>query len=203
LNTLDSEADADGSPTVVEWVTRANRALRDHVGRDPMVTGMATTVVVAVATGDTIKIAHVGDSRAYLLRDGALLQLTEDHSHVQRLMDVGLITAEEATRHPARNLVTRALGLDDSVEPDETVMVVRTGDRLLLCTDGITKMLDDDRIQAILAASDDPDATARQLVEAANEAGGEDNATAVVIHAAEESDGTHRPRRSPPSDPAP
>jgi protein phosphatase len=181
LDTLSADADADGDIDVVEWVIRANRAVFDRASSDPSMSGMGATLVAVVVRGDMARIVHLGDSRAYLLREGRLEQLTEDHSHVQRLLDVGLITPEEAASHPERNLVTRALGLDESVDPEETDIAVLEDDRLLLCTDGLSTMLEADEIRAILAAGEEPSVTAQRLVDAANAAGGRDNATALVI----------------------
>jgi serine/threonine protein phosphatase PrpC len=181
LDTLSADADADSDMDVVQWVIRANRAVFDRAITDPSMSGMGTTLVAVVVRGDMARIVHLGDSRAYLLREGRLEQLTEDHSHVQRLLDVGLITPEEADRHPERNLVTRALGLDESVDPEERDIAVLEEDRLLLCTDGLSTMLEAEEIRAILAAGEEPSVTAQRLVDAANVAGGRDNATALVI----------------------
>src|SRR5439155_7926572 len=133
------------------------------------------------------------DSRAYLLRDGDLVQLTEDHTRVNRMLREGLLTQDEAAVHPQRNVVTRALGIGATVQVDETEVRVRDGDRLLLCSDGLSGMVSDQAIERILASSEEPQEAAGRLVEAANQAGGVDNITALVLdvdEVPESSDGT-------------
>ncbi|MDP9344049.1 MAG: Stp1/IreP family PP2C-type Ser/Thr phosphatase [Actinomycetota bacterium] len=168
-------------PTLSEWVVAANSAIYERALERPDEAGMGTTITVILAEDDRLRLAHVGDSRAYLLRDGDLTQLTEDHTRVNRMLREGLLTRDEAAVHPQRNVVTRALGIGATVQVDETVVRVRNGDRLLLCSDGLSGMVSDDAIEAILASSEDPQEASRRLVEAANEAGGVDNITALVL----------------------
>jgi protein phosphatase len=137
----------------------------------------------------------VGDSRAYLLRNGALRQLTTDHTLVARMVKSGEITEAEADVHPHKNVLTRALGTDQEVEVDEDSVTLEDGDRLLLCSDGLTGMVTEDQIQAILEASPDPQSAAERLVRAANRAGGVDNITVVVLAAVAEGGGGQRPAR--------
>jgi PPM family protein phosphatase len=134
-----------------------------------------------------VEIAHVGDSRAYLLRGGELQPVTEDHSLVAELVRSGDLTRAQAAEHPQKNLITRALGADEEVEVDTAVLPVEAGDRLLLCSDGLTDMVAEARIAEILADSpDDPEGPARALVSAALEAGGSDNVTVIVVDVKEE-----------------
>ena len=164
-----------------ERIREANRAVFDRQADDRALAGIGTTVTAVVADGPTIRLGHVGDSRAYLLRDGALRQLTEDHTLVNRMVSEGKISEEEAHTHPQRSIVTRALGVDHDVDVDETEIEVREGDRLLLCTDGLTSMMRDESVAEILTSHPDPQEAAEALVDAANRAGGLDNITVVVI----------------------
>ncbi len=143
-------------------------------------TGMGTTLTCALVRADTIHIGHVGDSRAYLLSGDSLAQLTADHSLVAELVRSGQLSEEEARVHPKRNVITRALGTEPSVTADTSAHSVSPGDRLLLCTDGLTGMLPDETIARLLAAAE-PAEACRSLISAANDAGGEDNITVVVV----------------------
>ena len=162
-------------------VREANRAVFDRQADDRSVAGMGTTVTAVEIDGSNVRLAHVGDSRAYLLRDGELRMLTEDHTLVQQMVEEGKITAAEAHEHPQRNILTRVVGVDPDVEVDEHTVDTREGDRLLLCTDGLTAMMRDESVHELLAKSEDPQQAADDLVAAANRAGGLDNITVVVI----------------------
>jgi serine/threonine protein phosphatase PrpC len=180
LETL-GRVSGEGSVDLAEWVQRANRAVFDRSMSDRSTSGMGTTLTAVLAEGESLRLAHVGDSRAYLLRDGRLERLTEDHTRVARMVRDGMITEEQAAQHPQRNIITRGLGLADDVKVDQAQVEVRMGDRLLLCTDGLTAMVKEDTLREILAGEPDPQEAARRLVEAANQAGGADNVTAVVL----------------------
>jgi protein phosphatase len=144
--------------------------------------GMATTIVVAWLLGDRLWIAHAGDSRAYRMRRGQLEQLTRDHSFSQELLDAGMVTEEEARLLPAKNLVTRALGASAEIDPEVHDYPLEAGDLLLLCSDGLTEMINAAEIGGLLAAADgNVHEGARRLVELANEAGGRDNVSVVVV----------------------
>ncbi len=167
-------------------IQEANRQIL-AVGRgDEKLSGMGTTLV-AVRFGGTqerpvAEIAHVGDSRAYLLRGGDLRPLTEDHSLVAELVRSGDLTRDQAAEHPQRNLITRALGAEEEVDVDTAVLPVEAGDRILLCSDGLSDMVPEAQISGILADSpDDPESPARRLLSAALAAGGTDNVTVVVV----------------------
>jgi len=160
----------------------ANRRLLDATRERSDYEGMATTVVAVLGEGRRANIAHVGDSRVYLIREGALTRLTSDHSWVNEQVLSGLIDLEQARTHPLRNVVTRALGGKEDLQVDLQVLELADRDLLLLCSDGLTSMVSDEEILGILQASgDDMQEASRELIAAANRSGGEDNITAVLI----------------------
>jgi protein phosphatase len=181
-----SEAAIDRPETLSTLLRQANRAIYQKARSDPSLKGMGTTCTLVLIRGDQAQIAHVGDSRAYLLRDGELTQVTEDHTLVDRMVKEGRLRKEEAQRHPQRSIITRALGVDSDVEVDLKPLELRVGDRLLLNSDGLTSMVDDAPIRDALANEPDPQAAADRLVDLANEAGGEDNITVVVLDVTDE-----------------
>jgi PPM family protein phosphatase len=160
-------------------VQRANDRLGEIIDDDPSVEGMGTTVTALMFDGDTVGMAHIGDSRAYLLRGGSLQQLTQDHTFVQGLVDEGRITAVEARTHPHRSLLLRALDGRHDAEPDLTTFEARPGDRLLVCSDGLCGYVDDAAIERELGQGT-PDSAALALLQLALDAGGPDNITCVV-----------------------
>jgi len=162
-------------------VRAANRAVIAAAAKSRTRTGMGTTLTAAMVDGSRVAIAHVGDSRAYLLHEGCLERLTDDHSMVGDLIRQGTLTEEEARFHPQRSVITRALGSDPNMVADVFDVEASPGDRLLLTTDGLTGMLADDYIAEILVAERDPERAAQTLVDAANRAGGYDNITVVVV----------------------
>jgi PPM family protein phosphatase len=171
-----------GRELVVALIDDANRSVYERASGDESVSGMGTTMTVALAEDDRVWIGHVGDSRAYLLRDGALEQLTEDHSLVAELVRSGRLTPDEAGNHPHRSVITRALGTDPEVAVDVIAVRTKPGDVFVLCSDGLSSMVGDDAIRDVLEQhGDDLDTAARVLVDGANAAGGEDNITVVVF----------------------
>jgi protein phosphatase len=193
-----------GQDHIAGQVRKANQAVYDRSSEDPSLSGMGTTMTAVLADGDEIHLAHVGDSRAYLLRDGELQMLTEDHTLVQRMVIEGKLTKDEAHDHPQRSILTRALGVDQDVRVDEAMVLVREGDRVLLCTDGLTGMLEDEDVKEILEADADPQKAADHLVDAANRAGGLDNITALVLDfVPEATEGTEPAGVAAPEAPAP
>ena len=148
---------------------------------DPELSGMATTVVMLLIVDHVAYVAHVGDSRAYVARDRQLYRLTDDHSLAAELVQSGVITAEEANTHPFAHSITQAIGLPNTPQPTVQQFELAAGDRLLLCSDGLTDMVPEGDIAAILTADADVDATSRALIDAANAAGGKDNISVVVI----------------------
>jgi PPM family protein phosphatase len=205
LETLE-QLSGDGSGSLAEHVRRANRAVWDRALEDERLSGMGTTLTAARIDGSSALIAHVGDSRAYLLRDGMLRQLTTDHTLVARMVSSGEITEAEAENHPHKNVLTRAIGTDEQVEVDEDTVDLQADDHLLLCSDGLTGMVTEDQIQAILEHSDGAQQAADRLVKAANRAGGIDNISVVVLDAIGEGDEAaarpHGPSRGGASAPA-
>jgi serine/threonine protein phosphatase PrpC len=163
-------------------IERVNGIIYDTALTQPQCAGMGTTLVMAWFHDDGLTVAHLGDSRMYRLRGGELRQITRDHSLLQEQIDGGLISPEEARVSPNKNLVTRALGVDPDVEPEIRDYDVRAGDIYLLCTDGLTDMVEDGDIAMIMsAASASLDDQAAQLVAMANERGGRDNVSVVLI----------------------
>ncbi|MFI7103835.1 Stp1/IreP family PP2C-type Ser/Thr phosphatase [Streptomyces sp. NPDC050161] len=161
-------------------VQRANDQLRVMVEEDPQLEGMGTTLTALLWTGQRLGLVHVGDSRAYLLRDGQLTQITQDHTWVQRLVDEGRITEEEATTHPQRSLLMRALGSGDHVEPDLSIREVRAGDRYLICSDGLSGVVSQQTLEETLAGYHGPHETVQELIQLALRGGGPDNITCIV-----------------------
>ncbi len=162
-------------------VQRANREIHERSRSEAANAGMGTTVTAAYLDGDAIAIAHVGDSRAYLLRDGELRRLTEDHSLVEELVRGGRLTEEEAAEHPQRSVITRALGIEPIVEIDTWTYPLRPGDVVLLCSDGLTSMVSEQQLQRVVVAAPTLNEAAQRLIGAANEAGGRDNITVVLF----------------------
>jgi PPM family protein phosphatase len=176
--------DADALPPnerIQSIIQEANRRIYERARADSDVSGMGTTVTAALLTGGRVTLGHVGDSRAYRIRDGELEQLTDDHSLVADLMRSGRLTPEEAEAHPQRSVITRALGTDPEVDVDTMAVDVEPGDVFLLCSDGLTTMVGDEDILGILAAAPTLDDAAKELVRAANTGGGEDNVTVVLF----------------------
>lgn len=162
-------------------VRNANSKIWEKAQADPSLHGMGTTCTLLLVDESKAHFAHVGDSRAYMLRNGRLTQLTEDHSLVGRMVKEGRLKPEEAEHHPQRSIVTRALGVDANVEVDLLSVDLNEGDRLLLCSDGLNSMTDNPSIQEVLASESDPQKAADRLIRLANDAGGEDNITVVVV----------------------
>ncbi|HQR79554.1 MAG TPA: protein phosphatase 2C domain-containing protein [Actinomycetota bacterium] len=172
---------------LADAVDEAQLEMRHIIAEQPDFLGMGTTVTVVCWQGDRASIAHVGDSRAYMLRNGDLVRLTKDHTYVQTLVDAGQITEEQASTHRRRNLLIRAIDGINTVEPDLSIREVHAGDRILLCSDGLSGVLSDARIRELLSSSDPPGAVTA-LVEAALEGGAPDNVTCVVADVAQVDD---------------
>ena len=183
--------DGSGSPEerLADRVREANREIYDRSRTDHGREGMGTTLTAAYLDDGSVAIAHVGDSRAYLFRDGKLTRLTQDHSLVDELVRRGKLTEEQAAEHPQRSIITRALGPEPEVEVDTWTYPVRRGDVLLLCSDGLTSMITEQRIAEILGSSSNLEEAADRLIGDANEAGGRDNITVVLTRVEEVGDG--------------
>jgi len=172
--------------TIDEAIRAANRAVRERAALDPELAGMGTTLTAVVPLdGAHVLIGHVGDSRAYLLHDAQLRRLTDDHSLVEELLREGRITEEQAEVHPQRSIITRAIGVEPAIDVDLYTITVRNGDRILICSDGLTDMLRESDIERLADRSVDAATAADQLVVAANDAGGGDNITVVVLDVTE------------------
>jgi PPM family protein phosphatase len=162
-------------------VVAANERVSELAAANPDYRGMGTTLTAALVEGRRLHVAHVGDSRAYLLREGHFSQLTDDHTLVQHLVDEGQITREEAARHPQRSVVTRAIGVSWDVDVDSMSLELQAGDQLLLCSDGLTGVVEDEVIARTLEETEDPDEAVSALIDRANEAGGPDNITVLLL----------------------
>src|SRR4051812_21121459 len=173
------------SQMLADKVRQANSAILERSRADRDLQGMGTTITATYFENGDLHVAQVGDSRAYLLRGGELTQVTTDHTLVNEMVKHGQITAAEAEHHPQRSILTRALGVDEGVEVDDIHIPAEAGDRLLLCSDGLHSMVDDGVIKQVLTEAPDPQSAAERLVDLANEAGGLDNITVVVIEFSE------------------
>ena len=183
------DGDGEVAARVTNLVQAANHSVFERSRSDSSVSGMGTTMTLALVEGGVVTIGHVGDSRAYLFRDGDLRQVTNDHSLVAELMRSGKLTAEEAEHHPQRSVITRALGTDPDVDVDIYEVEAEPGDVFLLCSDGLTSMVGNDLIlQALRESGHDLDAAARELIALANRGGGEDNITVVAFRFAADGD---------------
>ena len=175
----------DGLPedAIERTIAVANRNIHDQAHADASLAGMGTTITVAAVDSDAerVVIGHVGDSRAYRLRDGIIQRLTKDHSLVEEMRRRGQITEEQAEDHPQRSIITRALGPEPEVQADLATVPSEPGDIFLLCSDGLTTMIGDEKIRDILMSSTSLDAAARTLIDEANRAGGRDNITVIVF----------------------
>jgi PPM family protein phosphatase len=177
----------NGEARVASLIQEANRRVFRRANEDREVSGMGTTMTVALVEDDYVAIGHVGDSRAYLFRDGELEQLTDDHSLVAELVRSGKLSPEEAETHPQRSVITRAVGTEPDVDVDTFSIEGAAGDLFLICSDGLTDMVDEATIHDALAENRaDLNAAAKALVNAANRVGGEDNITVVFFELAED-----------------
>jgi len=184
LRELDGRVFPDSTAALTalrDAVVTANQEVSRRAEDEPSYRGMGTTLTAALLEGRRLHVAHVGDSRAYLLRDGSLSQLTDDHTLVQHLIDEGQLTHEEAANHPQRSVVTRAIGVSPEIDVDAMTLELQPEDQILLCSDGLTGVVSDEDITDVLEQVDDIDTALDQLVDMANEAGGPDNITAVLI----------------------
>ncbi len=179
-------ANGGGERRIADLIQEANRRVYDRSSSDPNTSGMGTTITVALVEDDRVSFGHVGDSRAYLIRNARMEQLTEDHSLVNELLKTGKLSREEAETHPQRSVITRALGTDPDVDVDTFSVQAETGDLFLLCSDGLTDMVPEDSILEVVERyREDIDGALRALVKAANRGGGQDNITVVAFEIAD------------------
>ncbi|MEW9530879.1 Stp1/IreP family PP2C-type Ser/Thr phosphatase [Microbispora sp. NPDC049125] len=217
MSSLDRGASGGDLLSDIEAAVRdANHQLHAMVARDPSLKGMGTTLTAMLWSGPRFALVHVGDSRAYLLRNGELYQITHDHTLVQSLVDDGRITQEEAANHPQRSILLRALDGSGEVDPDLQDREAQVGDRYLLCSDGLSTVVSAETLHHTLTSLDDPEDVVRQLIDLANRGGGPDNITCVVADVIEVDDvqppvstaavvgaaGSGRGRSAPPDTPA-
>src|SRR3954454_4745065 len=192
VDTLQREFTEPTTDGLIDAVKTANRTVWDLAESNPDQRGMGTTLTALALVNEDgeerLAVVNVGDSRAYLLQQGELEQLTEDHRLVEQLVREGQLTPEEAKVHPQRSIITRALGLDPEVEVDSWELTPYKGDRILLCSDGLTNEVSDDEIASTLRSVSDPEEAARQLVNEARDHGGSDNITCVVVDVIDDDD---------------
>jgi PPM family protein phosphatase len=191
-----------GEERLARVANAANRKIYELATTDASRSGMGTTLTGALVSDEEVSIVHVGDSRAYLLRDGELRQLTRDHSLVEELRRRGRLTSEEAEEHPQRSIITRALGPDAEVDIDLHSHQVRNGDVFLICSDGLTSMVREDRVRQIMVDSSSLDDAAGALIEEANRRGGRDNITVVMFRVASDADRSEEEAREATQDTA-
>jgi PPM family protein phosphatase len=178
----DESVSGSGERRVADLIQEANRRVYQRSSQDASASGMGTTMTVALVEDGAVVFGHVGDSRAYLIRDGRLEQVTEDHSLVAELVRSGKLSPEEAETHPQRSVITRALGTDPDVDVDTFSIPTHAGDLFMLCSDGLTSMVEDETIlEATERHRDDLQAAVKALIRAANKGGGEDNITVVLF----------------------
>lgn len=166
---------------VEQAVSRANREIYDHARYDITLAGMGTTVVCAVVVGDTLYVSHAGDSRAYIMNNSRINLLTRDHSMVQELVNLGRLTEEEARTHPRKNVITRALGVYNEIPVDHTECSLEAGDIVLLCSDGLTNCVADEKLLSMAQDIQHDMSLVEAYIDAANTSGGHDNITALII----------------------
>ena len=182
--------DRNSAERVSDALRLANRTIHDRTITEVDKQGMGTTASVLIVSSGRYLIGQVGDSRVYLLRDGALQQITKDHSYVQEQVDAGFLTPEQARYHPYSNVITRCVGASPDVQPDIYQGDVRIGDLFLVASDGLTGMVDDRRLQMLLMSRAEPERKVHSLIAEANGRGGLDNITAIVVQIAPDEDGT-------------
>mgnify|MGYP000704643605 CR=1 FL=1 len=163
-------------------IQNANQDILDYTAKNPEASGMGTTSVCAIVEGNAVHLANVGDSRAYVISDkSGIRQETKDHSFVQELLDKNEINEEEARNHPNKNMITKAVGLSPSLEPDIKTVQLKNDESLLLCCDGVIAHLPDDDIHKIIRDSPDPQTACQEIVDMANERGGSDNISLIIL----------------------
>ncbi len=176
------KSDADSPAQVmVDAIRHANQCIRKTAAEDERLTGMGTTVVAATCIGDMLEVANVGDSRLYIADEKEIRQITQDHSLVEEMVRFGGISREQARKHPDRNIITRAVGVEDDLKVDCFFVPLKKGDKVLLCSDGLTNMLEDEEIQRILEEVGSVEERAQRMVEAANDRGGRDNIAVIIM----------------------
>ena len=180
LDSEQSSAEGQEQDRLKDAINRAGNMIVRRAFEDPELKGMGTTSTVMFVSGDKAYIAHVGDSRAYCVRGSEIIQITEDHSLVHEQLKSGLITEEEARTHQLKNIITRSVGVQEEIEVDTIVWKIQPGDSYLLCSDGLSNMINDEEMFEIISKND-VEQGARELVDMANQRGGEDNITLILL----------------------
>ncbi|MHB1329155.1 MAG: Stp1/IreP family PP2C-type Ser/Thr phosphatase [Gemmatimonadales bacterium] len=181
LKNLRGLSDGDAYERIRLAIRTANQSIFERTLAEADKRGMGTTTTVLVLSGSRYLVGQVGDSRAYLLRSRHLMQLTKDHSYVQEQVDAGLLTAEQARTHPYSNVITRCVGANEDVVPDVYFGTLEQDDIILLASDGLTGMLEDEQLAKLLQAGDPPEVVVNRLIAEANRRGGLDNITAIIV----------------------
>lgn len=178
---LKADLTGDLKTALQKTMAAANQAILKEAGQDKDLSGMGTTVAVLYVDGERAYVTNVGDSRVYYLSGSNLKQITHDHSLVYELVKSGEITIEEAKTHPQRNILTRALGSNEMLETEISEIEVAIGDKFLLCSDGLTNSIPEDLIKELMSKEEDPETIVDQLIDSANELGGADNITVILV----------------------
>lgn len=181
LSEIEKSEEGETAQILVDAIRHANACIRQKASEDERLAGMGTTVVAATCVGETLEVANVGDSRLYIANEKEIRQITQDHSLVEEMVRFGGISREQARKHPDRNIITRAVGVEDDLKVDCFFVPLKEGDKVLLCSDGLTNMLEDDEIRRILGEEGSAKERALGLVEAANNRGGRDNIAVIII----------------------
>lgn len=181
IEKVSESSETESACILEEAIQAANTLVRAKACEYVDLEGMGTTVVVATCRGDRLFVANVGDSRLYVVNDSEIRQITRDHSWVEEMVRQGNLGRAEARNHPGKNIITRAIGAEDKVKADYFIVQLNEGDLVLMCTDGLTNMLEDEEIRTILEGSRDIEGKAKELVEAANERGGRDNISVLLV----------------------
>ena len=180
VENVKESADRQAVVILRKAIEAANEQIRMKAGQESAFQGMGTTVVAAVLNGNQMEVANVGDSRLYLVND-TITQITKDHSLVEEMVRMGGIDREEARNHPDKNIITRAVGVESAVEVDFFEVELKAGDKVLMCSDGLTNMLEDEKILSVIQSQPDIDSCVKHLIDAANENGGRDNIAVLLI----------------------
>lgn len=181
LSEIEQDREESAAQILVDAIRHANQCIKHVASEDERLSGMGTTVVAATCTGDMLEVANVGDSRLYIADEKEIRQITQDHSLVEEMVRFGGISREQARKHPDRNIITRAVGVEEDLKVDCFFVPLKEGDKVLLCSDGLTNMLEDEEILHILNEEISVRERALKLVEAANDHGGRDNIAVIVI----------------------
>ena len=181
LEKIENDEETSPAQVLVDAIRHANRSVLHAAQEDERLTGMGTTVVAATFDGEMLTVANVGDSRLYIADEKKIRQITQDHSLVEEMVRFGGLSREQARNHPDRNIITRAVGVESDLKVDCFFAPLKQGDKVLLCSDGLTNMLEDEEILKILNENEDVEVRALKLVEEANNNGGKDNIAVIVM----------------------